>query len=115
MIGSLEECLLDIKDSVNVQDWNDVESDILEQIDVVLIVVNDTVEELEDYIEWHLNRDCLTCMMSTCDEHSRTLICWLLARLKLDKRDITAFICLSEARYCDVVRELFMKLVDDDE
>jgi len=77
--------------------------------------VNDTVEELENDIEWHLNRDRLTCMVSTCDKHSRALICWFFASLKLDKGDITAFIRLSKARNSDVVRELFVQLVDEDE
>jgi len=67
MIGSLEERLLDIKDTIDVEHGYNVESNILQQIDVVLIVVQDTVQELIHNIERHLDRDGLSRVVSTSD------------------------------------------------
>lgn len=67
MIGSLEERLLDIKDTIDVEHGHNVESNILQQIDVVLIVVQDTVQELIHNIERHLDRDGLSRVVSTSD------------------------------------------------
>ena len=55
MVCSLEECLFNIKDTIDVEHGHDVEGHVLEQVNVVLIVVHDPVQELEDDVEGHLD------------------------------------------------------------
>ena len=113
VVGRLEEGLLDIEDAVDVEDRDDVESHVLQQINVVLIVVDHSVEELEYDIEGHLDRDCLSCVMSASHKQGWPILCGLGTRLELNQRDVTTLVCLAEAGDFDVFRELFSELLDD--
>ena len=97
MVSRLEERLLNVKDAVNVENRHDVQCHVLQQVDVVLIIVDDTMEELEDDVEGHLDRDGLAGVMRTCYEYSWALFSWLRALLHFNKWNITSFICLSKA------------------
>merc|ERR1719232_685518 len=77
VVGRLEEGLLDIEGAVDVQDGNNVECHVLKQIHVVLIVVESTMQELENDVEWHLYCDSLTCMMPSSKQNGRALDSWL--------------------------------------
>lgn len=55
VVGSLEECLLDIEDTIDIEDRDDVEGHVFEQVNVVLVVVDDSVQELENNVEGHLD------------------------------------------------------------
>ena len=55
MVCSLEECLFNIEDTIDVEHGHDVEGHVFEQVNVVLIVVHDPVQELEDDVEGHLD------------------------------------------------------------
>ena len=70
------------------------------------------MQELENHVEWHLNGDSFTCMMSTCDEHGWSFRGRLRASLQLDQRDVSAFVRLAKGRHCDVVGEFFAQLLD---
>ena len=67
-----------------------------------------TVKELENDIEWHLDRDSFTSMMSASDKDSWSIGCFLAASLELDQGNITALIRLAHARDSDMVGELFL-------
>lgn len=81
MVSCLEEGLLDIKDTIDVQNRHDIESHVLKQVNVVLVVVENAVKELENYVEGHLNGDSLTCVMRSSEKHSRALTRWLRTSL----------------------------------
>ena len=51
--------------------------------------------------------------MTTCDEYGRSILGWLLSRLKPDKRNLTTFITLTKASDLDNVRELLSKLLNN--
>ena len=113
MISSLEEGLFDIEYTINVEHRHDVESSVLKQVDIVLIIMDDTMKELENDIEGHLDGDSLTSVMGSRNEHSWTLSECLRSSLESDQRNLAALIRLSEARDSDVIGELLCELVDD--
>ena len=115
VIGSLEEGLLDIEDTVSVEHGHEVEGCVLKQVDVVLVIMDDSMKELEDDVEGHLDRYGLAGVMGASNEHSGALFSRLRASLELDERDITALICLTEASDSDVIGELVGELVNDNE
>ena len=92
MISSLEERLLDIEYTVDIEHRDKVEGDILEQVNVVLIIVEHTVQEFVNDVEGHLDRDSLSCVVSACDKHGRSLLGRLRACLKFNQRDLTTFV-----------------------
>ena len=96
VVSCLEECLLDVKDAIDIEDGDYVEGDVLKQINVVLIVVDNSVQELEDDVEGHLDRDSLASVVRTCDEHCRSFGCGLGSSLQLDQRNVSAFVGLAE-------------------
>ena len=55
MIGSLEEGLFDVKYTINVQNWNEVDCVVFEKVDVVVIVVYDSMKQFKDDVKWHLD------------------------------------------------------------
>ena len=113
MVSCLEEGLLDVKHTINVENGHNIESHVFKQVIIVIVVMEDTMKELENYVEWHLNRDSLTCMMSSSEKHSRSLTRGLCTSLKFNQRNITSFVCLTEASDCNVVWELFLQLLND--
>lgn len=113
VVSCLEECLLDVKDAIDIEDGDYVEGDVLKQINVVLIVVDNSVQELEDDVEGHLDGDGFAGVMGTSNEHRRSLLGRLSPRLKLDQGDVATFVRLSKAGDFDVLRELFSELFDD--
>ena len=65
MVGCLEEGLLDVEDAVDVEDRHEVDGDLLEKVGVVLVIMDNAVQEFVDNVEWHLDRNSFTSMMST--------------------------------------------------
>ena len=96
VVGSLEEGLLDVEDAVDVENGHYIDSHVLKQVDVVLIVVDSSVQELEHNIEGHLNRDSLTSVMRASEKNSWSIFNWLLACLECNERNISAFVCLTK-------------------
>ena len=71
------------------------------------------MNELEQYVEGHLDGDGFAGVMTTCDENGRTILGWLVTRLKPYERNITTFITLTKASDLDYVRELLSKLLNN--
>ena len=65
VVGCLEEGLLDVEDAVDVEDRHEVDGDLLEKVGVVLVIMDNAVQEFVDNVEWHLDRNSFTSMMST--------------------------------------------------
>ena len=55
MISRLKECLLNVKDAIDIENRHKVQSHVFKQIDIVLIVVQDSMKELKDNVERHLD------------------------------------------------------------
>ena len=65
VVGCLEEGLLDVEDTIDVEDRHDVDGDLLEQVGVILVIMDNAVQEFVDNVEWHLDRNSFTSMMRT--------------------------------------------------
>ena len=65
MVCCLEEGLLDIEDAVDIEDGYNVNGDLLEQVSVVLVIMDNTMQKFVDNVEWHLNRNSFASMMGT--------------------------------------------------
>ena len=66
MVCCLEEGLLDIEDAVDIEDGYNVNGDLLEQVSVVLVIMDNTMQEFVDNVEWHLDRNSFASVMGTC-------------------------------------------------
>jgi len=55
VIGSLEESLLNVENAVNVDHGNEVKGRFFEQIDVMFVAMDHTVQKLVNNEEWHLD------------------------------------------------------------
>ena len=73
MVSGLEKGLFDIKDAINVKNWDNVDCHILEQVDVVLVIMDFAMKELKQDVEGHLDGDSFSGVVSTCDKNGRTI------------------------------------------
>ena len=97
MIRCLEERLLNVENTVSIEHGHEVKRHVFQQVDVVLVLVKHSMKELVNNVEWHLNGDSFSCVMSSCEKDSRSLLDGLGTTLEPDKGNISAFISLTEA------------------
>ena len=96
MVRSLEERLLNIENAIDIEHWHHIQSHILKKVNVVLIIVDGTVQELVDDVEWHLDGESFASVMSTCYQKSWSLFSGLFASLERDEWDVSALVRLAE-------------------
>lgn len=77
MISGLEKGLLDVEDTIDVENRHNVDGIIFEQVFVVLVIMKVSMDELKQDVEGHLDSDGFTSVMSTCDKNGRPIFGWL--------------------------------------
>lgn len=105
--------ILDVVETINVHNWDELERVVLEQLEVLLVSVHGGVEHLEEDVEAHLDRDGFSGMVGTCEEHAGSLRVRLGTHLKSDKGDVAALIGLSDRTNGNDIWELGLELLDE--
>ena len=84
MVCSLEECLLNIEDAINIKHWHKVQGSILQQIHIEVIIVQHAVQELEYDVKRHLDGNCFPAVMGASDQNGGPVLGRLTAHLDLE-------------------------------